>query len=197
MFIETKDANTHPKPHTKLYPVFVPSKTMLNGDIPVTPIGRDGRRDDVGNDPAWNKKSGKLYWRGLSTGLNHDKGAGKNWRHSHRERLHFLANDRTNAISDVLLPVGSTGEAEFAQLPLRELGEYYMDAKLAGGHWQCNWDDGTCSEMEDEIDFAEKDNAERSNDFKYIFDVSELLEVDWQGTECRLMETPGALGSPG
>lgn len=62
MFIETKDEGTHPKPHTKLFPLLVPSKTMLNGDIPVTPIGRDGRRDDVGNDPAWNKKSGKMYW---------------------------------------------------------------------------------------------------------------------------------------
>ena len=47
-----------------------------------------------------------------------------------------------------------------------------MDAKLAGGHWQCDWDDGTCSEMEAEIDFAEKDAAEKSNQFKYIFDVS-------------------------
>jgi beta-1,2-xylosyltransferase len=47
-----------------------------------------------------------------------------------------------------------------------------MDAKLAGGHWQCDWDDGTCSEMESEIEFAEKDPAEKSNQFKYIFDVS-------------------------
>jgi beta-1,2-xylosyltransferase len=62
MLIEKKNAETHPKPHTKLFPLFVPSKTVLNGDIPVTPIGRDGRRDDVGKDPPWNKKSGKLYW---------------------------------------------------------------------------------------------------------------------------------------
>ena len=67
MLIETKNADTHPKPHTKLFPVFVPSKTMLNGDIPVTPIGKDGRRDDVGNDPPWSKKSGKLYWVSRST----------------------------------------------------------------------------------------------------------------------------------
>lgn len=65
MLIEVKNADTHPKPHTKLFPVFVLSKTMLNGDIPVTPIGKDGRRDDVGNDPPWNKKSGKLYWASL------------------------------------------------------------------------------------------------------------------------------------
>jgi hypothetical protein len=69
MLLQVKTADTHPKPHTKLFPIFVPSKTALNGDIPVTPIGRDGRRDDVGPDPAWNKKSGKLYWVCLSSVL--------------------------------------------------------------------------------------------------------------------------------
>ncbi|EIW70562.1 beta-1,2-xylosyltransferase 1 [Tremella mesenterica] len=171
MLLEEKTIDTHPKPHTKLFPLFVPSKTTLNGDIPVTPIGRDGRRDDVGPDPAWNRKSGKLYWRGLSTGLNHDKGAGHLWRQSHRERLHFLANDRTGAREELLSPIGSSGEAELTQLPLKELGEYYMDVKLAGGHWQCNWEDGTCDEMEKEIDFAEKDSAEKSNGYKYVFDT--------------------------
>jgi len=71
MLIEKKNAETHPKPHTKLFPLFVPSKTILNGDIPVTPIGRDGRRDDVGTDPPWNKKSGKLYWVGTSVGISY------------------------------------------------------------------------------------------------------------------------------
>ncbi|OCF60907.1 beta-1,2-xylosyltransferase 1 [Kwoniella mangroviensis CBS 10435] len=171
MLLEEHNSETHPKPHTKLYPILVPSKTMLNGDIPVTPIGRDGRRDDVGPDPEWSRKSGKLYWRGLATGLNHDKKKGSKWRQSHRERLHFLANDKSDSYTEVLAPVGSTGEAELSRLPLKELGEYYMDVKLAGGHWQCDWDDGTCDEMEKEIEFAGKDNAERSNDFKYVFDT--------------------------
>ncbi|WWD17085.1 beta-1,2-xylosyltransferase 1 [Kwoniella shandongensis] len=171
MLLEVKDSNTHPKPHTKLYPIMVPSKTMLNGDIPVTPIGRDGRRDDVGPDPEWNRKSGKLYWRGLATGLNHNKKEGAKWRQSHRERLHFLANDKSDDYTDVLSPVGSTGEAELSRLPAREMGQYYMDVKLAGGNWQCDWDDGTCDEMEKEIEFAGKDSAERSNDFKYVFDT--------------------------
>ena len=65
-----------------------------------------------------------------------------------------------------------TGEAEYSQYPLRESGEYYMDVKLAGGNWQCDWGDGTCEEMDNEIDFAGKDNAEKSNLFKYVFDVS-------------------------
>lgn len=67
MFLEEKNADTHPKPHTKLFPILVPSKTGLNGDIPVTPIGRDGRRDDVGPDPEWSRKSGKLYWVSFET----------------------------------------------------------------------------------------------------------------------------------
>jgi hypothetical protein len=109
--------------------------------------------------------------RGLSTGLNHNKGT--NWRNSHRERLHFLANDKKKGFSDVLIPIGATGEAEFARLSTKGLGEYYMDVKLAGGSWQCDGGDGTCAEMEDEIDFGSKDGTERSNDFKYVFDVSE------------------------
>lgn len=104
--------------------------------------------------------------------MNHDKKAGARWRESHRERLHFLANDKSTTYSSVLTPIGQTGEAQIQSYRLKDLGEYYMDAKLAGGHWQCNWDDGTCQEMENEIDFAEKDPAEKSNEFKYIFDVS-------------------------
>jgi beta-1,2-xylosyltransferase len=108
----------------------------------------------------------------LATGLNHNKGAGANWRNSHRERLHFLANDRSKAKQQVLSPIGATGEAEITTFPLKELGEYYMDVKLAGGNWQCDMGDGTCQAMEDEIDFAEKDDAEKSNEYKYVFDVS-------------------------
>lgn len=50
-----------------------------------------------------------------------------------------------------------------------------MDVKLSGGNWQCDWGDGSCQAMEDEIEFAPKDEAERSNDFKYVFDVSHNL----------------------
>ncbi|ORX35699.1 hypothetical protein BD324DRAFT_631296 [Kockovaella imperatae] len=171
MLIEVHDPESHPKPHTKLYPILVPSKTVLNGDIPVTPIGRDGRRDDVGYDPEWNKKSGKLYWRGLATGLQHNKKEGKDWRNSHRERLHFLANDKSGAFQEFLSPIGMTGEAELTRQKRKDLGQYYMDAKLAGGHWQCDWGDGTCQEMEDEIEFAQKDDQEKSNQFKYVFDT--------------------------
>ncbi|ORY32933.1 hypothetical protein BCR39DRAFT_522439 [Naematelia encephala] len=172
MLLEVKTEKTQPKPHSKLYPILVPSKTVLNGDIPVTPIGKDGRKDSVGNDLPWSKKSGKLYWRGLATGLQHNHNSGSKWRQSHRERLHFLANSRsTTDMQEVLQPVGSSGEAELSRLPLKELGEYYMDVKLSGGHWQCDGGDGSCNEMNEEIDFAPKDDPEKGNDFKYVFDT--------------------------
>src|SRR6478672_1820154 len=41
---------------------MVPSRTTLNGDIPITPVGKDGVWDDVGDDPLWPAKSNKLYW---------------------------------------------------------------------------------------------------------------------------------------
>ncbi len=62
MTLEEKNEMSQPKPHTRLLPIMVPSRTTLNGDIPITPVGKDGRRDDVGEDPLWGAKSSKLYW---------------------------------------------------------------------------------------------------------------------------------------
>jgi len=64
MALEVKDKDSQPRPHTRLMPIFAPSRTALHADIPITPVGKDGRRDDVGDDPAWKAKSGKLYWVG-------------------------------------------------------------------------------------------------------------------------------------
>ena len=79
----------------------------------------------------------------------------------------------------MLIPIGATGEAEFMRLPTKGLGEYYMDVKIAEGPWQCDGGDGTCAEMEDEITFGSKDSTERSNEFKYVFDVSQHCLVDY------------------
>jgi beta-1,2-xylosyltransferase len=104
--------------------------------------------------------------------LNHNTREGKNWRNSHRERLHFLANDKTRDYQEIVSPIGTTGEAELTRHSKRGLGRYYMDVKLAGGNWQCDWGDGTCQAMDEEIEFAKKDDPERGNQFKYVFDVS-------------------------
>jgi beta-1,2-xylosyltransferase len=62
MMLEQKTEKSQPKPHTRILPIMVPSRTTLNADIPITPVGKDGRRDDVGDDPLWHAKSNKLYW---------------------------------------------------------------------------------------------------------------------------------------
>jgi beta-1,2-xylosyltransferase len=186
MLLEKHNENTNPKPHTKLFPIFVPSKTVLNGDIPITPVGSDGRRDDVGNDPGWSSKSGKAYWRGRATGMGHNKGNGAKWRQSHRERLHWLANDESTKMLDVLSPSGSAGETQLVSYPLRSLGQYYMDAKLIGGPWQCDRGDGTCDEMAAEIEFAGEATWQESNQYKYIIDVDGNA---WSSRFTRLMSS--------
>lgn len=185
MFLEEHVETASPKPHTKLLPIFSLSKTSLHQDIPVTPVGKDGEFETPGREPLWNKKSGKLYWRGLATGMFHNKKAGRKWRQSHRERLHVLANDRTGSEEEVMIPVSSTGQAKYERHSRKALGEYYTNVKLAQGPWQCDEGDGTCAEMQSEIDFAQKDPKEESNKYKYLLDVDGNA---WSSRFPRLMQ---------
>lgn len=171
MALEVKGAQSQPKPHTRLLPVFVPSRTGIHADIPITPVGKDGRRDAVGSDPEWKKKSDKLYWRGLATGIHHNKKGGAKWPNSHRERLHRLANNASFAPIDVLVPLGTSGATKVESIPANTLSQYYMDVAMSKGPWQCDGNDGTCKEMEQQFTFASEDPSERSNEFKYVFDT--------------------------
>lgn len=169
-FLEEHDKDSRPIAHNKLLPLMALSKTYLHADIPITPVHHSGSNAG-GPDIAWSAKNGKVYWRGLSTGMEHNKHKGKNWRTSHRERLHHLANDRTGGSQTILKAVGKTGMAKSETYTLKQLGDYYMNAKLAGGPWQCDQGDGTCDEMREEIDFAEKDSLNESNRYKYLIDT--------------------------
>lgn len=171
MFLEERDKNSRPVVHNRLLPIFALSSTQIHADILVTPVGQEGQVIHGGEPVEWSSKSDKVYWRGQTTGMWHDKGRGRKWRHSHRERLHHLANDKTGASQHVLRPVNGTGLAVTETHSLKTLGEYYMNAKLAGGPWQCDQGDGTCDEMSAEIDFAPKDPATESKKHKYILDT--------------------------
>lgn len=65
-----------------------------------------------------------------------------------------------------------------------------MDVKMSGGPWQCDWGDGSCDEMKcvrqapalgnvglmvcihrEMFQFGSKDGPEKSNEYKYVFDV--------------------------
>jgi beta-1,2-xylosyltransferase len=161
------------------------SKTPLNQDIPITPVGKDGQFETPGIEPSWKQKNGKLYWRGLATGMFHNKQGGKQWRQNHRERLHFLTNDRTGGDEDVMVPVGTTGQTKYERHSLKTLGEYYTNTKLAQGPWQCDEGDGTCAEMQSEIEFAPKDPKEEANKYKYILDTDGNA---WSSRFPRLMQ---------
>ncbi|KLT40707.1 Cap3p [Cutaneotrichosporon oleaginosum] len=185
MFLEEHIETSSPRPHTKLLPIFSLSRTPVNQDILITPVGRDGQFETAGIEPKWREKSGKMYWRGLATGMFHDKKAGSKWRQNHRERLHFLANDRTGGEVDVMVPVGSTGTAKYERHSLKALGDYYTNAKLAHGPWQCDEGDGTCAEMQSEIEFVPKDPKEESNKYKYLLDTDGNA---WSNRFPRLMQ---------
>ena len=123
----------------------------------------------------------------------HNKKGGAKWPDSHRERLHRLANDVTYEKQSVLMPIGSSGQAEIQNISGSILSEYYMDVAMSGGAWQCDWGDGSCDEMKwveelsrsvnrlqradaatnrEQFNFAQQDSPERSNAYKFVFDVS-------------------------
>lgn len=113
----------------------------------------------------------RSFQRGLATGIMHNKKGGAKWPDSHRERLHRLANDVTYEKQSVLMPIGSSGQAEIQNISGSILSEYYMDVAMSGGAWQCDWGDGSCDEMK----WVEGFGAVRSQH-------KELIPVDQQGT---------------
>ena len=58
-----------------------------------------------------------------------------------------MANAAASTPRSILEPVGVSGRAIENEYPANTLGQYYMDVKLSGGHWQCDGGDGTCDEM--------------------------------------------------
>lgn len=71
-------------PTTRLYPVFGPSKSSINGDI--TAPSLEGFFREVEDDVPWEgKESNRLLWRGDTSGLSARKGV--DWTSSHRHRL--------------------------------------------------------------------------------------------------------------
>jgi beta-1,2-xylosyltransferase len=77
----------------------------------------------------------------------HNKKGGARWLDSHRERLHLYANDASFNQKPVLVPIGSSGQAEIQNITAKTLSDYYMDVAMSNDAWQCDGGDGTCDEM--------------------------------------------------
>lgn len=120
------------------------------------------------------------------------------WRASHRERLAQFAEHGKQGTASVLvkrtefvrevcafvlrLPLSCLDLRLTDMLGLHPcaslqewhkdlLNERWLDIGFAGAPSQCDESDGTCFEMEDELNFRERVEADRSGRYRYLMDV--------------------------
>ncbi|TXT13364.1 hypothetical protein VHUM_00731 [Vanrija humicola] len=183
--LEAHTPDSHPRPHSQLLPLFSLAKTSVNSDILVTPL--DQFADRTGRDPVWEKKSDpRLVWRGSPTGMA-EMTRDVPWRQSHRVRLHHFANNHSRALTSFMLrhdvlPLGYATENGTTA----RVGDYFFDMALAGQPIQCDEEDGTCDDMEQEIDFAPFQRSTTMNKHKFLLDID---GNGWSGRFRRLMST--------
>ncbi|KLT43057.1 hypothetical protein CC85DRAFT_284814 [Cutaneotrichosporon oleaginosum] len=180
--IEPHEPDSHPRPHTQLLPLFSLAKTSLNSDILITPLEQFGHiRPDI---PWAAKRDPRLYWRGSATGISmmHQ---GVKWRDSHRWRLHLFANNMTGQ-REILVPRlnASTVGLGTETMDAEESARWFFNMRLAGGPIQCDEDDGTCDEMQEEIEWAPYDPPSATRDAKFLLDID---GNGWSGRFRRLM----------
>lgn len=204
--LEAHTPASHPRPHSQLLPLFSLAKTSINSDILVTPL--DQFADRTGRDPVWEKKSDpRLAWRGSPTGMA-EMTRDVPWRQSHRVRLHHFANNHSLGLTSFMVPdLGDDQEREHAHAnghygQLRHdvpplgyrtengtawgIGNYFFDMALAGQPIQCDEDDGTCDDMDREINFAKFQRSTQMNKHKFLLDID---GNGWSGRFRRLMST--------
>lgn len=145
--IEPHTPDSHPRPHTRLLPLFSLAKTSINSDILITPLEQFSHELSV--DRSWERKSDpRLLWRGSPTGISMMT-KDVNWRQSHRWRLHQFANNHSTKSTEVLVPtLGPTLGVTKETLPANKAAQFFFDMKLTGDPLQCSAEDGTCYDME-------------------------------------------------
>jgi hypothetical protein len=180
--LEPHEPDSHPRPHTQLLPLFSLAKTSLNSDILITPLEQFA---DPPKDVPWEfKRDPRLYWRGSPTGISMMHKDVK-WRDSHRWRLHLFANNMTGE-REVLVPRlnASTVGLGTETMAAEEAAKWFFDMRLAGGPIQCDEDDGTCDDMQEEIEWAEFEPPSAMRESKFALDID---GNGWSGRFRRLM----------
>lgn len=108
----------------QLYPVFSQSKVSSYGDIvyPSPWYWANKVSYDARQDPPWEAKAEKLYWRGSTTGGYSQDG---HWRRHHRQRI--VATVDANDTAKVLQPQPQKGANEWAvtEVPRETLAELF------------------------------------------------------------------------
>ncbi|RXK36431.1 hypothetical protein M231_06275 [Tremella mesenterica] len=136
-----------------------------SSDLVSAPL--DGVWEKVAYIPWEEKPIRKAFWRGTATGSFHNKKIP--WRGSQRERLHFLAHNNSEATAPIL--VKRDGRWVTESYPVQEMNEAWLDVGLSDGPTQCSEEDGSCDELEMEIDFMPRVRKEDAVKYKYVIDV--------------------------
>lgn len=152
-------------PISPLMPQISVCRTLRNSDIVGVPL------DAVYQNPPlvrWKDKTNpKVLWRGSPTGIYHNKKMP--WRQAQRERLHYFANNMSDATAPVLIQDKDGLHTE--NFPLKVMNEAWFDVGLFGGPSQCSEEDGTCDEMETEFEWRPSVRGDEALEYKYIVDV--------------------------
>lgn len=133
--MSTDYANRSP---SVLKPILVLSKFPFDSSFQITPMEgyRNITEEDVRFLNRWEDKTdNRLFWRGSTTG---GYGAQRDWRDSHRMRLHLMINGPKGGnawwdqqMRDVMVPDGEGGFKTVRRWE-RVLSKAYVDVKLSG-----------------------------------------------------------------
>lgn len=149
-------------------PYISVSRTLRNTDITMVPL--DAQYQDVAKVKWESKSHDRVFWRGSTTGLSQKKTT--SWRQSQRQRLHWFANNNTEATADVLIQrPGQDTPAAVESWPVKQMNAKWFDIGLAGGPHQCSQADGTCDEVRDSVDWKEIVRGSAALLYKYVVDV--------------------------
>lgn len=131
----------------KLAPHISISRTLRSTDI--TMVALDAAYQSVALVKWKDKEHAKVFWRGSPTGVSHRKHL--EWRKSQRHRLNRFANNASNDAIPVLVERGNTVRAEAHRI--RDMNQRWFDIGLTGGPTQCSIEDGSCDELQKEVEW--------------------------------------------
>ncbi|KAL7410810.1 hypothetical protein BDY24DRAFT_398543 [Mrakia frigida] len=161
-------SNDHPRDPT-LNPQFVLSKFLHSNQILVTPL--DAFSEYSPTVPWDEKKINQILWRGSTTGDEFSNRT--NWRNSHRIRLYSVTNTIEGNV-DVLVEsrnhFWSRTEVSRKRFDVRDLNGHLFNVGISNVI-QCTEEDGTCEEMDEEIELADDLYPEDAAMYRYALDI--------------------------
>lgn len=178
-----------PGPASTIYPALSLCKTSLHADV--LGVVHEGWTEDIGPDPEWEEKDGKVLWRGSNTGVFAKKNYGQMedgaWTRSQRMTL-VAMTQRSDGTRSVLTPsspgkaVGPAEEQSYAEL------NRVIDVGFTAPAVQCSPE--LCAKIEREYAFKPRVDRPEHNRAKYLLDVD---GNGWSARFKRLMSSRSAV----